>query len=242
MMSSCEPNRTKRYSEDIRWRIIWLRIVQDLTFRQIAKKLCIGFGTVARIWNLFQLTGNVSVQSPFDNKRMHLRVLDEYHELFIIGIILECPTVYLHELCVVIQKATNVDVSIPTLCRLLKRYEMTRKKIQRIALQRSSILRAEFMAHMFLYNLQVLVWLDETGSDKRNFLRKYGYSLRGERAVKHTFLSRGKRINVILAISSSGVVSRYLTERSIDSCVFYDFICGELIQNLQPFDGVSKTL
>ena len=141
-------HRSFERSEDIRWRIIWLRIVQDLTFRQIAKKLCIGFGTVARIWDLFQLTGNVSVQSPFDNNRMHLRVLDEYHELLIIGIILECPTVYLHELRVVIQKATNVDVSIPTLCRLLKRYGMTRKKIQRIALQRSSILRAEFMAHM----------------------------------------------------------------------------------------------
>ena len=89
---------------------------------------------------------------------------------------------------------------------------------------------------MFLYNHKVLVWLDETGSDRRTFWRKCGYAIRGERAIKHTLLSRGKRINAIIALSSSGIVARYLTEGTVDTNTF---IRSELIPNMQPFDGDS---
>ena len=51
----------------------------------------------------------------------------------------------------------------------------------------------------YLYSTKSFVWLDEIGIDRRNCLRKYGYAFKGGRAVKHTFLSRGKRINCILA-------------------------------------------
>lgn len=80
------------------------------------------------------------------------------------------------------------------------------------------------MANMLLYCRKLFVWVDETGSDRRNFLRRYGYALRGERAVKHTFHSRGIRINVILAISAFGVVAKYLTEETIAADNFYDFL------------------
>lgn len=136
--------------------------------------------------------------------RAHCRALDDYHEFFILGLVFQSPTIYLHELRHSSEQATNTEVSIPTICCLLRRYGLTREKIQRVALQRSSILRAAFIANMFLYKHNALVWLDETGSDKRNFLRKYGYAMRGERAVKHSFISRGKQINAIVAILSSG--------------------------------------
>ena len=58
---------------------------------------------------------------------------------------------------------------------------------------------------------------------------------------EHTFLSRGKRINIILAISSNGVIAKHLTERNVDTNIFYDFVRGELIPNLQPFDGNNPT-
>ena len=56
--------------------------------------------------------------------------------------------------------------------------------------------------------------------------------MRGERAVKHSFISRGKRINAIVAISSSGVVVRHLTNNNVDMCIFYNFIRAELLSNL----------
>ena len=57
IMSSCEPYRNRVYSKDIRWKIVWLNIAQGLTYRNIAKRLCIGYGTVARAIKLFELTG-----------------------------------------------------------------------------------------------------------------------------------------------------------------------------------------
>ena len=207
-------------------------IAQGLTYQQISSQLCIGYGTVYRTLNIFKATGNIT-SNPRNDR--HLHILDEHHEFFIIGLILEHPTTYLHEVCDIVYSATRIHVSVPSICRMLK----NKKKIKRVAQQRSIILRANFIAHMFLYSRMMFVWVDESGSDHRSFLRQYGYAIKGENAIKHTFLSRGKRINVILAISASGVVAKYITEENIDTCNFYDFLHGDLLPNLQPFDGIN---
>ena len=35
------------------------------------------------------------------------------------------------------------------------------------------------MAEICMYNPDMFIWIDETGSDRRKEIRKYGYSLRG---------------------------------------------------------------
>lgn len=67
-----------------------------------------------------------------------------------------------------------------------------------------------YIANSYLYNSDIFVWLDETGSDRRHFLRKYGYALKGERAIRHTFLIHGRKINAILVISCAGVQAKLL--------------------------------
>ena len=52
-----------------------------------------------------------------------------------------------------------------------------------IALQRCEYLRAMFMAEVLLYRHDQFVWTDESGCDARSYRRKFGYSLRGTRAV-----------------------------------------------------------
>ena len=41
------------------------------------------------------------------------------------------------------------------------------------------------------YFLLSAVWVDETGCDRRDILRKSGYAFRGERAICHRLLVRG---------------------------------------------------
>ena len=79
-------------------------------------------------------------------------------------------------------EATGVCVSEATICRVLKRHGITRKKVCLVAQQRSLERRAEFMARVLSFPRGQLVFVDETGSDARNFARKFGYSLRGIRA------------------------------------------------------------
>ena len=44
------------------------------------------------------------------------------------------------------------------------------------------------MAKAQLYKPEQFVWIDESGCDKRDNIRKFGYSLRDERPVYHRLL------------------------------------------------------
>ena len=167
-MSSFEPCRTKRYSVDIGWRVAWLRIVMDLKLRKIAERLCIGYGSVARIWKRFTSTGDVMKQSS-SKFRAHCHTLDDYHEFFILGLVFQSPTIYLHELRHSIEQGHKY--------RSFNSYHLSFVEKIRSYKEKNSkgcftILRAAFIANMFLYKRNALVWFDETGSDKRKFLKK----------------------------------------------------------------------
>ena len=104
--------------------------------------------------------------------------------------------------------------SVYALCRLLKKYGMTRKRIQTIALQRSCQLQSQFMAEVQYFPKEMFVWVDETGSDRRDGMRKYGYSLREYRSSKHRLVTRG---NTIAAITTNGILSYELYTQSIQT-------------------------
>ena len=61
----------------------------------------------------------------------------------------------------------------------MKRLGFTRKKLKFVALQRSDVLRAEYQAEVLMYNSEMFLFVDETGCDRKNAARKFGYSLRG---------------------------------------------------------------
>ena len=59
------------------------------------------------------------------------------------------------------------------------------------------------MEEMTVYNRDMFVFVDETGSDRRDSLHRYGYSLRGKPARIQKLLVRGKRVSAIGALSAS---------------------------------------
>ena len=92
------------------------------------------------------------------------------------------------------------------------------------------------MSQCLLFHSDKFVFVDETGSDHRSHIRKYGYSLRGVTPTTHRLLSRGKRINALSAICTSGLVT---FEISRDNVTFFDFVRGCLIPNMLPFNGIN---
>ena len=68
----------------------------------------------------------------------------------------------------------------------------TRQVIQQIAIQRSDEKRAEFMAEVSAYDPAMLIWIDESGCDRRNAVCKRGYSVRGMTPRNHQLLARGR--------------------------------------------------
>ena len=92
------------------------------------------------------------------------------------------------------------------------------------------------MASVYTFPKETLVWVDETGSNMKDMLRKYGYALRGERAICH-LLVRGQRISSIAAMCTEGMLAVELTHDFVNGEKFYDFVCGSLIPEMLPFDG-----
>lgn len=149
---------------------------------------------------------------------------------------------YLVEICAKIQELTGTTVSGSTVCRLLQKHGYTRKKIRQVAKQRCEELRGIFMARVFNYPREFLVWCDETGSDQRDQIRKFGYSLRGLTPVYHRYLLRGTRISSVAAMTSSGVLTYEFHTDTMNGDKFFDFVRGKLIPSMQAFTGPHSIL
>ena len=123
-------------------------------------------------------------------------------------------------------RITGVQVSSPTICGIIHRKGLTRKKVQQVALQRSSVYRGDFMADVQWFSPDMFVWVNETGCNKKDQI-KCGYTLRGEYPVYHRFLHCGQRISAIAALSADGVIALELTKGTVDGSKFVDFSRGK---------------
>lgn len=106
-----------------------------------------------------------------------------------------------------------------------------------VAQQRCIKLQARFRAEMSFFSVDQLVWVDETGCDKKSAIRKAGYALKGITPECHRKLVKGKRLSSMAAISVDGVIAADFMHDSMNAEFFYEFAQGPLIPNLLPFDG-----
>jgi len=105
------------------------------------------------------------------------------------------------------------------------------------ALQHDEFLCSQFASDVSVYDPEMLIFLDETGSDRHNSIRRYGYSVQGKPLVTHKFLFRGERISAIAFMSVNGMLDCKTVKQTVNSDVFYDFIQSALLPHLMPFDG-----
>ncbi len=109
-----------------------------------------------------------------------------------------------------------------------------------ITLQRSEELRIKFMAEISAFNPEMFIWIDETGTDRRNAIRSYGYSLCGLTPKSYHQKIGGRRISAIGIMTMHGIEDVYLTNDSVNGETFESFICQCLLPILMPFDGLNS--
>ena len=165
---SADPGRKTAYSVDLRWRVVWQRIGLGLCYREIAQNLNISVGIAYNTFKLFEHTGDVMAKGL--RKRPKVCKLDYHHQLYVITLVLDKPNIYLSELCSAIKEITDIHISSSTICKLLARYGLTRKKIQHVAAQRRVDYRGDFISSISAFSKEMFVWVDETGCDKRDLL------------------------------------------------------------------------
>ena len=143
-------------------------MAEDCNGASIQDYLTVSVGTVYNTCKVFFETGSVEPRKP---DRTNARMLSQYDEMLVIQLIMESPSLYLGEMCHKINILTGISVNPSTICRLLHRDGLTRKKIQQVASQRNGIFRGDFMAEMQFFNVDQLVWLDETGCNNRDHIK-----------------------------------------------------------------------
>jgi len=141
-------------------------------------------------------------------------------KLFILHIVIERPQIYLREMKANLLAYTGADVSPALLCGYLKKMNFSRQKMKMIAKQRDEEIRSTFREDVSLYEQKMLVFVDETGTDRRDSLRYYGYSLRGMTPRSHKMLIRGERISIIGIMTICGILDIHVVHGSADGDVF----------------------
>ena len=235
MACSYEPKRASAYSVDLRWRIIWQREVLGLNSSEIAANLGVDSTTVWRAVKLFRETGDVQKKT----QPGPIKKLAPVAEHIIVSEVLEHPGIMLHELQDILVEQTGIAVCLSTICRFLHRIGFSRQKLRIVAIQRDDFLRTQFVSDVSIYEPEMLIFLDETGSDRRNNIRKHGYSLRGKPLVSHELLVRGERISAIAFMSMSGMLDCKTVKHSVNGETFYQFMQTAVLPHLMTFNGAN---
>lgn len=236
--TSINPTRTSPYDEDLRWRMIWQREALGLDLNLVAQNLGVDRSTVSRTVSLFRTTGSVK-KRPYPIDARPNKKLTKPVQLTILYTVLQRPDIYLSELQIEVFVHTGVEVSLTSLCIFLKESNFTRQKMQLVAAQHDKELREQFTIDVSLYQRHMLVFVDETGSDCRDAMRRYGYGIRGKPPRMSKLLVRGERISVISAMNEDGIVALKIVKGTVDGDEFLEFVERELLPTLMPFDGYN---
>ena len=176
------------FSVDLRWKVVWLYLSTNRTPANIEALMNVSERTVWWYISMFKPTDDVM---PVERRNRPRMLMSEFEQLSLLRLILENPAIYLQELQDELFDIFGVLVSVSTFCRTLKYMECTKQALHRVVLEQSDALRAQFMAEISVYDPDMLIWIDETGCDRRHSSRRFGYSIRGIPVCDQRIIVRG---------------------------------------------------
>lgn len=151
------------------------------------------------------------------------------------------PDAYLDEMAVFLWDEFEVNVPNSSIQRALKRAGWSKSVARRVARERNADLRDSYAHEISGLHSWQLVYVDESGSDKRCGIRKTAWSPKGTRARQVTDLRRGLRYQILPAYTQEGVLLVRVYEGSTDGRLFEDYI-SQLLEHCNPFPGPRSVL
>ena len=166
----------KAYSQDLRWRVVWLHVFREMSFEEVGDLLYMSARSVRRYVEKFYRFGAVD---PASHRHGPEPSLTDFEQLTVLQSLLDNPSMYLDEIQLQLANTTGTVVHISTICRTIHRLGMTRQKLRYIAIQQSMDQRALFMVDISMFDPEML-WAVK---DRVHLNRSHGYVL-GNRGYK----------------------------------------------------------
>ena len=126
---SYEASRTKAYSQDLCWQVVYQRKVLEYNIESVATDLGLSTATVYRVEKLFDDTGREEKRAYPSDHGHDLHKLTEYEQFFIIQLVVSKPSMYLDKIQHKLLNLNSTSVDVSAICRLVRRSGFTRKKL-----------------------------------------------------------------------------------------------------------------
>lgn len=222
----------KPYSKDFRTKIIETKQKTNESIQQIANRFQVSYSFVYRLLKRYKATASVE-PTPHGGGKPPL--LNSQQIELLSQLVEEDNDATLQQLSLRLTEKTGIKVSIPTICRLLQRLELTRKKktlhADEAQTERVQKLRREYWTTIGEVCLKDLVFIDETGVNLA-MTRRYARAKKGKRAYSKSPYNRGQNITMIGAISTAGFLAPFTFEGWTDKEAFLTYVTQVLVPEL----------
>lgn len=199
----------------------------ELSVSQMAKAAGCHRSTILRISSNIKDFG--SVKAP-PNKGGRPRSISPVMLTALCDHLLEKPNLYLDEMAIFLWDEFEIQATKSSISRALT-YKGWSKKTARVkAGERNLDLRDEYTHFISDFQSHHLIYVDESGCDKRIGFRRTGWSPLGVAPVQVSKFHRDQRYQILPAYAQDGIVLSRVFRGSTDASVFEDFI-GQLLQH-----------
>lgn len=138
--------------------------------------------------------------------------------------LLEKPGLYLDEMAVFLWDEFHMLATTSSIRRALAFKGWSKKTTQRRAKEQNAELREIYLHNLSEFESYHLVYVDESGCDKRIGFRRTAWSPLGVAPVQVSQFHRDDRYQVLPAYAQDGIVLSRVFRGSTDATVFEDFI------------------
>ena len=138
--------------------------------------------------------------------------------------LLEKPGLYQEEMALFLWDEFGTLVSTHSISRTLRAVGWSKKVARQIAREQNADLRDFYLYNLTQFQSYHLVFIDESGCDKRIGFRRTGWSPYGAAPVQVAKFHRDRRYQILPAYTQDGILLSRVFQGSTDSAVFEDYI------------------
>ena len=144
--------------------------------------------------------------------------------------LLEKPGLYIDEMVIFIWDEFQVLITDSSIKRALASAGWSKKVARQRAKEQNADLRDYYLRNLSDFQSYQLVYVDESGCDKRIGFRRTGWSPLGVAPLQVSNFHRDQRYQILLAYAQDSIVLSRVFRGSTDAAVFEDFI-DQLLQH-----------
>ena len=225
-------------SIDLRKRLIKAIEAEKLSIAKAARRFLVSYDFANDLWERYQETGSLEPKKVGGNKQPKVDLAGEER---IKSWLLTEPDLTLQALCERYQQEVGVSMGVSSMARALKRMGMSFKKKSVYDSRKYSEEHQEkkrvYLTEIAQIEQDRLIFIDETGANL-DLTPPYGRSPKGQRVYDEKPTSKGQRISMVGAMSSSGMKTALNFEGTMTTEVFLYFLQHFLCPLLKAGDVV----